>query len=149
MKLSSQTEYAILSLLELGQRYGKGYILSREIARSRNIPASLLERVLLSLRKGGLVMSSRGANGGHRLARAPKDINIREVIETIEGSLAPADCVDERLSPMPLCPVVASCAIKELWRKMHYAMLESVENVTLSSLLEQERHNQETAAQYT
>lgn len=148
MRLSSKTEYAILALLELGKRHGEGYVLSREIARSRNIPASFLERILLSLRNAGLVMSQRGANGGHCLARDPKDISVREVIETFEGSLAPSDCVDERLSPTPLCPVEASCAIKDLWKKMYDSMLESIENVKLKDLMEQERHNHEAAMYY-
>ncbi|MFQ5863559.1 MAG: RrF2 family transcriptional regulator [Candidatus Brocadiales bacterium] len=147
MKLSNKTEYAILALMELGQRYGKGYVLSREIAHSRDIPGSFLERILLGLRNAGIVMSYRGANGGHCLARDPKDISIREVIETFEGSLAPADCVNER-SQMPMCPVEACCVIKDLWQKMYDSMLESVENVTLNDLLLQEKQGQEAAMYY-
>ncbi len=140
MKLSSQTEYAILALLELGQRYGKGYVLSREIAQTRDIPVSFLERIMLTLRNSGLIVSLRGAKGGHCLARDPKDISIKSVIEIFEGgSLAPSDCVDERLSTTLHCPFEASCVVRDLWKKMYGAMLQSVENVTLSSLLEQER----------
>lgn len=140
MKLSSQTEYAILALLELGQHYGKGYVLNREIARARDIPASFLERILLTLRNSGLVMSLRGAKGGHCLARDPKDISIKFVIEIFEGgSLAPSDCVDERLSSALHCPLESSCVVKDLWKRMYFAMLHSVENITLGNLLEQER----------
>ena len=71
MKLSSKTEYAILALLELGQRYDKGLVLSREIASSRDIPESFIERILLTLKNGGVIVSVRGANGGHCLARDP------------------------------------------------------------------------------
>jgi len=48
MKLSSKTEYAILALLELGQRYEKGFVLSRDIASARAIPESFVERILLT-----------------------------------------------------------------------------------------------------
>lgn len=147
MKLSNKTEYAILALMELGQRYGKGYVLSRDIARSRDIPPSFLERILLGLRNAGIVMSHRGANGGHCLARDPKDISIREVIETFEGSLAPAECVNER-SQVPVCHVAACCVIKNLWQDMYDAMLESIENVTLNDLVTQERQGQEAAMYY-
>lgn len=140
MKLSSQTEYATLALMELGQRYGKGYVLSREIAQCRDIPLSFLERILLTLKNFGVVTSSRGAKGGHCLARDPKDISIKSVIEIFEGgSLAPSDCVDERLSPTLHCPLEASCVVRDLWKRMYDAMLKSVENITLSNLLEQER----------
>ncbi|MEE9515332.1 MAG: Rrf2 family transcriptional regulator [Candidatus Brocadiales bacterium] len=147
MKLSSKTEYAILAIMELGQRYGKGYVLSREIARSRQIPGSFLERILLNLRNAGIVMSHRGANGGHCLAQDPRDISIREVIELFEGSLAPADCVNER-SQMPVCHVAACCVIKDLWQNMYDAMLQSIENVTLNNLLVQERQGQEAGMYY-
>jgi Rrf2 family protein len=65
MKLSSKTEYAILALLELGQRYEKGFVLSRDIASVRAIPESFVERILLTLKKGGVIVSVRGAKGGH------------------------------------------------------------------------------------
>jgi Rrf2 family protein len=140
MKLSSQTEYAILALLELGQHYGKGYILSREIAQARDIPSSFLERILLTLRNFGVVVSLRGAKGGHCLAKNPRDISVRSVIEIFEGgSLAPSDCVDERLASALHCPLEASCVVRDLWKRMYGAMLQSIENVNLSNLVEQER----------
>ncbi len=49
MKLSSKTEYAILALLELGQRYGDGFVLSRDVASARAIPESFVERILLTI----------------------------------------------------------------------------------------------------
>ena len=111
MKLSNKTEYAILALLELGQRYGEGLVLSRDIASVRVIPESFVERILLTLRNGGIIVSVRGANGGHRLARDPGDVSVREVIELFEGSLAPIDCVNERISSLS-----ASCSISSLLR---------------------------------
>ncbi|MGR3310480.1 MAG: RrF2 family transcriptional regulator [Candidatus Brocadiales bacterium] len=146
MKLSSKTEYAILALLELGQRFGKGFVLSRDIAATRAIPGSFLDRILLTLRNDGIVVSVRGVNGGHYLARQPKEISVREIIELFEGSLAPSDCVNERISLSPFCPVEASCAIKDLWQKMYDAMLESIENVTLEDLVSQEKLTTKGAA---
>ncbi len=146
MKLSSKTEYAILALLELGQRSGKGFVLSRDIAATRAIPGSFLDRILLTLRNAGIVVSVRGVNGGHYLARKPKEISVREIIELFEGSLAPSDCVNERISSSPFCPVEASCAIKDLWQKMYDAMLESIENVTLEDLVSQEKLTTKGAA---
>lgn len=146
MKLSSKTEYAILALLELGQRYGKGYVLSRDIASCRDIPESFIERILLTLKNGGVVVSVRGANGGHCLAKDPGNISVREIIELFEGSLAPIDCVNERISSLPAyCAVVASCVLKDLWQKMYDAMLSSIENITIKDLVTQERTQKEGA----
>ncbi|KKM79995.1 hypothetical protein LCGC14_1344370 [marine sediment metagenome] len=79
MKLSSRTEYAILALLELGQRYGKGFVLSRDIASTRDIPESFIERILLTLRNGGVIVSVRGAKGGHYLAKDPGKIRDEQI----------------------------------------------------------------------
>ncbi len=146
MKLSSKTEYAILALLELGQRYGKGYVLSRDIASSRDIPESFIERILLTLRNGGVLISVRGANGGHCLAKDPSDISVREIIEIFEGSLAPIDCVNERISSVPAyCSIESLCVLKDLWKKMYDAMLASIENITIKDLVTQERTQKEGA----
>lgn len=146
MKLSSKTEYAILALLELGQRYDKGFVLSREIASSRDIPESFIERILLTLKNGGVLVSVRGANGGHCLARDPGKISVREIIELFEGSLAPIDCVNERISSLSACcSIEASCVLKDLWQKMYDSMLASIENITIKNLITQERSQKEGA----
>ncbi len=146
MKLSSKTEYAILALLELGQRYDKGLVLSREIASSRDIPESFIERILLTLKNGGVIVSVRGANGGHCLARDPCEISVREIIELFEGSLAPIDCVNERISSLSACcSIEASCVLKDLWQKMYDSMLASIENITIKDLITQERSQKEGA----
>lgn len=146
MKLSSKTEYAILALLELGQRYDKGLVLSREIASSRDIPESFIEKILLTLKNGGVIVSVRGANGGHCLARDPGKISVREIIELFEGSLAPIDCVNERISSLSACcSIEASCVLKDLWQKMYDSMLASIENTTIKDLVTQERPQKEGA----
>ncbi|MBO1225143.1 MAG: Rrf2 family transcriptional regulator [Candidatus Scalindua sediminis] len=149
MKLSSRTEYAILALLELGQRYGKGFVLSRDIASTRDIPESFIERILLTLRNGGVIVSVRGAKGGHYLAKDPGKISVREVIEMFEGSLAPIDCVNERISSISAsCSVEGSCVLKDLWQKMYDAMLASIENITIKDLITQEGTQKEGAMYY-
>ncbi len=146
MKLSSKTEYAILALLELGQRYDKGLVLSREVASSRDIPESFIERILLTLKNGGVIVSVRGANGGHCLARDPGKVSVREIIELFEGSLAPIDCVNERISSLSACcSIEASCVLKDLWQKMYDSMLASIENTTIKDLVTQERSQKEGA----
>ena len=150
MKLSSKTEYAILALLELGQRYDKGLVLSREIASSRDIPESFIERILLTLKNGGVIVSVRGANGGHCLARDPGEVSVREIIELFEGSLAPIDCVNERISSLSACcSIEASCVLKDLWQKMYDSMLASIENITIKNLVIQERSQKEGSMYHT
>ena len=119
-------------------------MLSRDIASVRAIPESFVERILLTLKNGGVIVSVRGAKGGHCLARDPGEICVREIIELFEGSLAPIDCVNERISSLSVsCSIANSCALKDLWQKMYDSMLASIENVTIKDLVTQERSQKE------
>src|SRR5256886_11794375 len=108
MKFTLGTEYGILALIELAARYGDGPVPARAIASAQGIPLRFLEHQLAALHKAGIVNSLRGANGGAALARAPSEIPISEVIDALEGPLAPMDCLephDERCAPTHQCGV--------------------------------------------
>lgn len=80
MRLSKRCEYGIKAATRLAQRFGTGYLQSREIAENEALPAKFLEAILLALRSGGVLESKVGAGGGYRLARAPEQILVTEVI---------------------------------------------------------------------
>jgi len=96
-----------------------------------------------------VLVSVRGAKGGHCLAKDPSKVSVREVIEMFEGSLAPIDCVNERISSISAsCSVEGSCVLKDLWQKMYDAMLASIENITIKDLITQEGTQKEGAMYY-
>ncbi|NJK99596.1 MAG: Rrf2 family transcriptional regulator [Spirulinaceae cyanobacterium RM2_2_10] len=89
MELSCRLEYALLALLELADRYPQGEPLQiRQIAAQQNIPDRYLEQLLATLRRGGIVLSQRGAKGGYLLAREPWTITLWDVIDCLEGGAA-------------------------------------------------------------
>ena len=71
MKLSMRSDYGVRAVIDLARRFGDGPVQSAEIAARESIPEAYLEQLLTSLRKAGLVRSSRGPRGGHELAREP------------------------------------------------------------------------------
>ena len=86
MELSCRIEYALLALLELAACYPQGEPLQiRQIAAQQNIPDRYLEQILAALRRGGLVLSQRGAKGGYLLAREPWLITLWDAIDCLEG----------------------------------------------------------------
>src|ERR671914_541659 len=86
MNLSARTEYACLAMLQLAQEYDSGEpVQIRRIADEHAIPARFLVQILLQLKGAGLVASTRGAAGGYRLARPPREITLAEVIDVMEG----------------------------------------------------------------
>ena len=86
MRFSMKTEYGVRAILELAANTGKGSLQSAEIARRQGIPGPFLDQVLMTLRRAGMITSTRGPRGGHALARRPEEIRLDEVVDCLEGS---------------------------------------------------------------
>lgn len=130
-KVSQRTEYALRALMELAGRFGDGLLPAREIAAAQGIPFRYIEHQLAALHKAGIVESHRGPNGGCELARAPEQIRIFDVIEALEGPLAPMHCLephDER------CVQSHQCGLQELWSRVETAVRDVFERTTLADL---------------
>jgi Rrf2 family protein len=84
VRISSKAEYGILALIDLTVHADTGPTKIREIAERQNIPKKYLEQVLLDLKRGGLVGSNRGKNGGYYLAEEPEEITLIDVLEILE-----------------------------------------------------------------
>lgn len=85
---SAKVAYGLSASFELAVHYDKRSPLQiKEIAAAHGIPQNFLEQILLMLKRGGLVESVRGANGGYLLAKRPKDIRVSDVIGCFEGEL--------------------------------------------------------------
>ncbi len=87
MHITAKVDYAVRTLIELAAA-GPSPSKAEFLAQSQAIPHKFLEAVLADLRRGGLVNSRRGPDGGYWLARPAEDITIADVIRTVEGPLA-------------------------------------------------------------
>ncbi len=85
MKLSVKADYAVRALLDLAERYGEGPTPCHEIAARERIPGPFLDQLLMSLRRAGLVQSTRGPRGGHALASPPEQVSLAAVVDALEG----------------------------------------------------------------
>ena len=86
MRFAMKTEYGVRAILELAGNAGRGALQSSEIARRQGIPGPFLDQVLMTLRRAGLVNSTRGPHGGHELARPAEEIRLDQVIACLEGN---------------------------------------------------------------
>jgi len=89
MRISQRGLYALQALTLLARRHPGGVTKIRDIAQEEQLPEKFLEAILLDLKRGRVVVSVRGANGGYQLKRSPEDIFLGEVIRRIDGPLAP------------------------------------------------------------
>ncbi len=110
MQITREADYAISCILYMSREPEKVFVIS-EIAKPQLIPESFLAKILQKLVRGGLVKSMRGMKGGFSLARKPSEINMLDVIESVEGSVAMNICVKDKTN----CRMSTGCPIYMVW----------------------------------
>lgn len=135
LKLSTRGKYGFRAILELAINYGSGPIPLKNVSERLDVSQKYLEQLVASLKLAGLVKSVRGAHGGYALARHPSEIKLSEVIRTLEGSIAPSECVNDS----KVCPRSKFCVTRSVWARMKEAMNGVLESTTLQDLVEQQK----------
>ncbi len=135
MKMSTRGRYGIRALYELALHYGEGPVLIKDIAKRQGISQNYLEQIVLVLKAAGIIKSLRGAKGGITLARPPHQISLIEAIQTLEGSVAPVECVDNAEA----CPRANFCASRDIWVEMKQAINQVLVSKTLQDLVDQHK----------
>ncbi|TFG26257.1 MAG: Rrf2 family transcriptional regulator [Promethearchaeota archaeon] len=88
---SEKINYALSALFELANNFNQSHMQIKDISKAQNIPKSYLEKLLISLKRGNLVESVRGAQGGYKLKKPPNKIRIIDIIEVLESSITILD----------------------------------------------------------
>lgn len=98
--ISAKGIYGVSAVLELALRHDGGAMQIRDIAVAQRIPQHYLEQILVVLKRGGIVKSFRGAQGGYALAADPAEIRLLDILTLLEGpiDIAPGDKGDSRLN---------------------------------------------------
>lgn len=135
MRVSTKGDYGLRALIELASHYGQGPLQSSEIALRRHIPEQYLDQLLTTLRKAGFIRSVRGPAGGHELVRPPAQICVRDVIETLEGSLSPVAWLDE---PPEVTDHPHHCGQREIWERIRESTRDILTSYSVADLLERE-----------
>jgi len=102
------------------------------VAEREGISEGYLEQLVTFLRKGGLVRSVRGAQGGYLLTREPARITVGEVIRCLEGALGPTGCVSEE--DPELCVRADTCATRKMWERIRDSIAHVMDSTTLEDL---------------
>src|SRR5438270_13688268 len=95
MMFSTKTEYGVRVMVELARRSGEDPVPLARSPAAGDLPLAYLEHLVARLRKAGLVDSRRGSRGGYMLARSPMEITMAEVVQALEGAIAPIECISE------------------------------------------------------
>ena len=149
MTFSAKTEYGVRLMVALGRETSAGPTSLKAIAEAENLPLSYLEHVVASLKRAGLVTSSRGAQGGYRLARPAAEIAMDEVVIALEGQIAPMECFvnvpTERVACSHEGDGGMSCSTRLLWMRVQGGVIRALQGTTLGELVEFEARHQPRA----
>jgi Rrf2 family protein len=128
MKLTTRGHYSVKALLDLSLQPGYGPTSVKAIAQRQDLPAPYLEKLLIEMRRSGIVKSVRGAQGGYQLAQKPEQISLGKIL----------DAVGETIEPLakhsPDTNIAEDWVTFSLWQKLHQKLKEALYSITLADL---------------
>lgn len=122
-----------------------GSTLLKDIASRQGISLKYLDHILSSLRKAGLIRNIRGKGGGYSLTRPASQITLCDIIEAVEGSLAPVECVDNP----DYCKKISVCSAHDVWVKVRESLEDLLRGTSLQSLIENQEKKSGSPGNYT
>ena len=136
MKISTKGRYALRLMLDLAQhRNEQEYVSIKKIAQRQDISEKYLEQIVALLARAGFVTSVRGAQGGYRLVKEPKDYTVGIILRQIEGNLSSVKCLEESPNKCGRCN---NCVTIEVWKQINDAVNNVIDNITLQDLVDRQ-----------
>lgn len=128
MKLTTRGHYSVKALLDLSLQPRFGPTSVKSIANRQELPAPYLEKLLIEMRRAGLVQSVRGSQGGYQLARDPAQISLGQILEAVGETIEPLP----RHSPNASQP--EDWVTFSLWNRLHKKLAEALYSISLEDL---------------
>ena len=132
MNVTSKGRYALRVMLDLAQHPDEGYISLKTIADRQRVSMKYLEIIVSSLKKAGLVDSTRGKEGDYKLNRTPAEYGVGDILRCIEDNLAPVSCIK---SGSVFCERAAECMTVPMWMELDDIINAYLDTVSLEDLL--------------
>jgi len=138
MKISTKGRYGVSAMYDLALHYGKGPISLKSVAERQGISEHYLEQLMGILRKAGYVKSLRGAHGGYALTKDPSQISVGDIIEIMEGPIAPVDCLLSEEGE-GYCQKAQNCVTRGVWAKVRDSINNVLNSISLADLCREEK----------
>lgn len=131
MKISTRFRYGVRASLEIACSFNKDFVKRRTIAENQSVSDSYLENILIDLKTHGIINTVRGAKGGYTLSRSPESISLLQIMEALDGTVSPVDCVDNA----DYCERRNNCVMLDVYRELKQANESVLGSTTLADLL--------------
>ena len=129
LRISKQTDYGVYIMSRLVGEGSLPQYSAKEIAEQTGIAPAMVRKILKLLARGGLVVSHRGATGGYELARPAAEINLAQIIATLEGTIAMTECGDKEKESD--CKIECSCDQQNSWQRITELIQELLTSISI------------------
>jgi len=129
LRMGKLTDYATVVLASLAQEPSR-HRAAAELAERTRLGRPTVSKVLKGLQRAGMVISSRGSQGGYRLARLPEQITAAQILDVFEGPIAITECS----SASSQCGIERQCRVGGAWQRINAGIRRALEDVTLQQL---------------
>lgn len=130
-QLSTKGRYGTRLMFQLALKFGEGPVLLRDIAEAENLTIKYLEHIVPLLKSAKLITAARGPHGGYQLTKNPENIDLKNILEVLEGDIAPVNC----LTFPNLCKKSTSCITRDVWHLLEEKITQTLKNISLKDLL--------------
>lgn len=139
MKISTKGRYGLRILLDIATHDQDRPRMLSEVCQEQGFSRKYVGRLTLLMRNAGLIRSYRGARGGYKLVRAPKEISLLDIVESLEGPVSIIDCLVAEKSPkkktqMP--PECMGCLAHKVWGALNNEIRSSLSKVSLQDIID-------------
>ncbi|MFI4969554.1 MAG: SUF system Fe-S cluster assembly regulator [Lysobacterales bacterium] len=130
LRVSKLTDYATVVMTCLVGA-GEGVQSAQSLSERARLEVPTVSKLLKQLAQANLVVSTRGMNGGYRLARAPERITIADIVTAMEGPIGMTECG----AHTGLCDHEPHCGVRVNWQRINHAIADALASVTLADMI--------------
>lgn len=130
MRLSTKSRYAVTSLLDMVMHSDQGPVSLADISERQGISLSYLEQLFAKMRKNNLVVSTRGPGGGYRLSNDPANVNVSDIISSVDEKLEVSN-----KDALPGAHNYEPCLTEQLWEELSDQISTYLTNISLADMI--------------
>lgn len=133
MRISTKGRYALRILIDMAQHREDGYISLKTIAERQGISKRYLDQIMMLLQRTDYLRSTRGFQGGYKLAKPPREYTVGDILRATEGSITPLACLENGGED---CSRHEDCLARHVWQGLDDVMAQYLDSLTLQDILD-------------
>lgn len=133
MKIAAQEEFGLRIMLRIA-RSEKGLSIN-DISQQEGITKPNVAKICRVLRLAGFVSSEKGHTGGYQLAMPPKEINMKELLNSLDKPMYHEDFCGKFSGEMSLCTHSVDCSVRSLWALLQVKVDDVLANLSLADFM--------------